>query len=47
MQQGMPTRLTTISKELRIKQLKDQIKILEAQLETSKRDLKILEKSQR
>ena len=45
MQQGSPTPIVSNSKELRIKQLKIQIKMLEDQLEAAKRDLRNLEKS--
>lgn len=45
MQQGMPTYLSDNSRENRINQLKIQIKMLEQQLETSRRDLRDLEKS--
>ena len=45
MQQDMPTRFSTISKDMRIKQLKAQIAILKGQLEAAERDLKLLQKS--
>ena len=44
MQQGRPTALSVISKEVRINQLKEQIKILRHQLEMAERDLHQLEK---
>lgn len=44
MQQGRPTHLTDNMKEIRINQLKEQIKILEEQLDNAKRDLKALQK---
>ena len=44
MQQGRPTILTATSKEIRIRQLKEQIRILEEQLDNAKRDLKLLQK---
>lgn len=46
MQQGKPTQLSTLSKEVRIQQLKIQIKTLEEQLDNAKRDLRQLEKSE-
>ena len=45
MQAGRPSQLTAYAKEIRIAQLKEQIKILEQQLDNAKRDLKRLEKS--
>lgn len=45
MQSGRPSQLSSYAKDLRIAQLKEQIKILEQQLANAKRDLKILEKS--
>ena len=44
MQQGRPTQLTDAVKEIRINQLKEQIRILEEQLDNAKRDLRLLEK---
>ena len=44
MQQGRPTVLSGISKEMRRRQLKEQIKLLEIQLDNAKNDLKRLEK---
>jgi len=46
MQQGRPTQLSNSSKELRIQQLKLQIKVLEEQLDNAKKDLRRLEKSE-
>lgn len=46
MQQGRPTQLTSDARALRIVQLKEQIRLLEAQLENAKRDLKLLQKHQ-
>lgn len=46
MQQGKPTPLSALSKEIRIQQLKIQIKALEEQLDNAKRDLRRLEKSE-
>lgn len=45
MSQTRPTQLTTPSKETRIQQLQEQIRILEMQLENAKKDLKKLEKT--
>ena len=47
MQQGVPTTLSSKSKENRINQLKIQIKVLEEQLESAKRDLKNLQKEEK
>jgi len=44
MQAGRPSNLTSYAKELRENQLKEQIRILEQQLNNARRDLKLLEK---
>lgn len=44
MQSGRPSNLTSYAKELRKNQLKEQIRILEQQLNNARRDLKLLEK---
>ena len=44
MQQGRPTQLSVISKEMRIRQTMEQIKTLEIQLDNAKRDLKRLQR---
>lgn len=46
MQRGSPTKLTSDYKEIRIRQLQEQIKILEAQLDNARRDLRLLQKDQ-
>lgn len=45
MSQTRSTQLTTITKETRIRQLQEQIQILEMQLENAKKDLKKLQRS--
>ena len=45
MQRGQPIRISTVSKETRILQLKAQIAILKEQLAAAERDLKLLQKS--
>lgn len=45
MQSGRPSQLTDYTKSMRIAQLKEQIKILEQQLDNAKRDLRMLQKS--
>lgn len=46
MQQGRPTNLSEASREARKCQLREQIRILEQQLDNAKRDLRQLEKSE-
>lgn len=45
MQSGRPSQLTDYAKDLRIAQIKEQIRILEQQLDNAKRDLRQLERS--
>lgn len=45
MTQTRPMQLTSITKETRIRQLQEQIQILEMQLENAKKDLKKLQRS--
>lgn len=45
MQSGRPSQLADYTKSMRIAQLKEQIKILEQQLDNAKRDLRMLQKS--
>lgn len=44
MQSGRPSQLTSYAKDMRIAQLKEQIRILEQQLDNAKKDLRRLQK---
>lgn len=46
MQAGMPSNITNYHKTIRINQLKEEIKLLEEELNNAKRDLRMLQKEE-